>query len=189
MGVVSLVAPSGPESTIVWGGVVSIVIERLAGVGSVFWAVSIARTSKVCGPSGRDAGVWLVGLEQAPNAAPSSRHWKLEPASSELNPNVGVGSLMGPEGPESIAVTGATVSTVNERLAGVESTFWAGSVARTSKAWGPSDSAAGVWLVKPEQAAKAAASIRHWKVAPPSSEEKPKVGGGVVGGARGAGVD
>ena len=35
---------------------------------------------------------------------------------------------------------GAAVSTVNERLAGVRSVFWAESVARTSKRWAPSES-------------------------------------------------
>jgi hypothetical protein len=36
-------------------------------------------------------------------------------------------------GPESITVSGAVASTVNERDAGVDSTFPAGSVARTWK--------------------------------------------------------
>ena len=65
---------------------------RLAGVGSVFVAWSVARTSKVWGPAGRSlAGVWVLpGPVQGPKAAESKRHWKLEPASEEEKPKVGV---------------------------------------------------------------------------------------------------
>ena len=51
---------------------------------------------------------------------------------------VGVGSLVGPEGPASICVCGAVVSTVKLREAGVGSVLPAESVARTSKVWEPS---------------------------------------------------
>ena len=47
----SFVGPDGPESIVVSGGVVSTVNERLAGVGSVLLAGSVARTSNVCPPS------------------------------------------------------------------------------------------------------------------------------------------
>ncbi len=40
----------GPELILVLGAVVSTLNERLAGVGSVFPAASVALTSKVCGP-------------------------------------------------------------------------------------------------------------------------------------------
>ena len=56
VGVESLVGPWGPESTWVWGAAVSIVKLRLAGVWSVFWAESVARTSNVWAPSERGEG-------------------------------------------------------------------------------------------------------------------------------------
>ncbi len=90
---------------------------------------------------------------------------------------VGVVSLVGPLGPVSIVVCGAVVSTVKLRVAGEASLLPAVSVARTSKVWGPWLRTAVVWVPDPEQGAKAAASIRHSKVAPGSSfEEKVKVG-------------
>jgi hypothetical protein len=53
---VALVVPEGPDTIDVSGGVVSavarlIVHVRVAGVGSVFPAASLARTSNVCEPS------------------------------------------------------------------------------------------------------------------------------------------
>ena len=49
------VGPMGPESICVSGGPVSSVMlnDRVAGLGSVFPGVSVARTSKVCGPGAR----------------------------------------------------------------------------------------------------------------------------------------
>ena len=47
LGSLLAVGPWGPESTWVWGAEVSTVKERVAGVWSVFWASSVARTSKV----------------------------------------------------------------------------------------------------------------------------------------------
>jgi hypothetical protein len=49
------VRPFGPESIVVSGGVTSTVQEWVAGVGSVFPARSVARTSKVWDPSARSA--------------------------------------------------------------------------------------------------------------------------------------
>ncbi len=57
---------------------------------------------------------------------------------SALKPKLGLGLVVGPEGPESIERLGATVSTVNARLAGLASTLPAASVARTSTLWAPS---------------------------------------------------
>ena len=70
---------------------------------------------------------------------PSRRHSKLELDSLELKLKLGSLFEVGPWGPESTWVWGAAVSTVNERLAGVRSVFWAESVARTSKRWAPSE--------------------------------------------------
>ena len=55
--------------------------------------------------------------------------------------NVGAALPVGPVGPPSIAVCGATVSTVNDRVAGVASTLPAASAARTEKVYVPSASA------------------------------------------------
>ena len=57
--------------------------------------------------------MWVLpGPVQGPKAAESKRHWKLEPASEEEKPKVGVASAVDPEGPESIVVSGAVESSV-----------------------------------------------------------------------------
>src|SRR2546423_3580288 len=90
---------------------------RVAGGGSVFIALSVALTSKLWLPGDSAAeGVWLApGPEQAANASKSKRHWKVEPDSLEAKVNVGVLSVVGPEGPAVIVVCGAWVSTLNNR--------------------------------------------------------------------------
>jgi hypothetical protein len=67
------------------------------------------------------------------NGLPSSEHWKVEFACEEVNLKVGVRSVVWPDGPLLIVVSGGVVSTVNEREAGVASVFPAESVARTWK--------------------------------------------------------
>ena len=114
---------------------------RLAGVGSVFLALSMARTSKLCPPaeSGLE-GVWLApGPEQAPNAWESKRHRKVEPDSLDENLKVGVVSVVDPEGPEVIVVWGGTVSTVKDRDT-IALSFPGASIALTEKLWLPSGS-------------------------------------------------
>jgi hypothetical protein len=128
VGVESFVSPSGPEPIVVTGPTVSTVKARLAGA-PVLPAASAARTSKVCAPSASVAVVW--GDEQSASAAASTRHWKLVPSALE-NENVGVESLVSELGPASIEVTGASVSTVNARLAR-SLVLPAASVAITSK--------------------------------------------------------
>ena len=120
----------------VCGRAVSTVIVRLAGLASVLPAASVARTSKVCVPSVRDAVV--CGDVQAVYAALSTRHSKLVPDSPE-NENVGVASLVSPFGPASIVVWGGVVSIVQVWLAGVGSTLSAASMARTWNVCKPSD--------------------------------------------------
>src|SRR3712207_521880 len=95
-------------------------------------------------------------------------------AVSEENTKVGVLSFVGPVGPESMFVCGIVVSTVKVRLAGVGSTFPAGSIARTSIVCSPSASSGLVYGVGQE--AKPASSIRHSKVEPGSVEANSKVG-------------
>ncbi len=90
------------------------------------------------------------------------------------NVNVGVESLVEPEGPLSMVVCGAAVSTVNAHEAGVGSTFPAVSVARTSKVCAPSVSDAVVSGVVHEL--QAPPSTRHSNVEPASSAEKVNVG-------------
>ena len=69
---------------------------------------SLARTAKVWLPSGSEAVVF--GELQGLKLPPSILHSKLEPASLAENSKVGVGSLVGPVGPESIVVSGAVLS-------------------------------------------------------------------------------
>jgi hypothetical protein len=78
------------------------------------------------------------------NEPPSSEHWKLEPDSEALKLKLGVELLVAPEGPLSIVVSGATVSTVKERVGGDASVLPAGSLALTEKVWAPSASAVDV---------------------------------------------
>ena len=108
LGVASGVGPDGPEVMVVLGRVVSTVKVRFAGVASTLPARSVARTSKVWTPS---ASVPVVrGEAQALNAALSTRHSKVEPASEVVNAKVGVGSGVGFDGPELMVVFGATRS-------------------------------------------------------------------------------
>ena len=79
-----------------------------------------------------------------------------------------------PEGPLPIVVSGAVVSTVSERLAGVGSATPAASMARTSNVRAPSASAAVV--CGDVHAAKAAVPTRHWNVEPVSLELNVNVG-------------
>src|SRR3954447_3333465 len=129
VGVLSVIAPVGPPVIVVFGGVASTTNERLAAVASALPAGSIARPWNEWGPS--PSGAVVLGAEQFANAAPSTLHWKVEPGSFELNPNVGVLSVVRPNGPPVIAVTGGSVSTVKERTAAVGSRLRAGSIART----------------------------------------------------------
>ena len=123
---------------VVFGGAVSTVKLREAGVASTLPAGSIARTSNVWAPSAATAVVFADVHDV--HAPPSTRHSNVEPAWLDENANVGVASPVRPDGPLSIVVCGATVSTVKPREAGVASTFPAGSVARTSNVWAPSAS-------------------------------------------------
>src|SRR4051812_50216516 len=89
----------------------------------------MARTERVCCPSGRLSTA--NGDVHAPNDPASSLHSNVEFASDEVNANDG--------GPIVIVVSGGVVSTVNVRVAGVESTFPAASIARTENVGRPSD--------------------------------------------------
>ena len=60
---------------------------------------------------------------QVANAAASSRHSNVTPASVPENVKAAVAVLIAPVGPVLIVVSGAAVSTVNVRVAGVASTL------------------------------------------------------------------
>ncbi len=111
----------------------------------------------------------MYGEVQLAKFPPSRLHWKVAFGSFEENVKVGVGSAVAPDGPVSIVVSGGIPSTTMFRESGVGSMLPAASIARTSKVWGPSLRFAVVKGVV--QAAKAAASTRHWKVAVGSFEE------------------
>ena len=66
---------------------------RLAAVGSVFLALSMALTSKVWGPgwSGLNGVCLAPGPERGAYGWESKRHRKVEPASLELKVKVGLG--------------------------------------------------------------------------------------------------
>ena len=72
----------------------------------------------------------------------STEHSTVAPRSA-VNPNDGVLSFVGPDGPESIDSDGGAVSTENDRVATVW--FPAASVARTRNVYDPSASAAAVY--------------------------------------------
>ena len=110
----------------------------------------------------------------APNAAPSSAHWNVEPASVELKVKVALVLLTEPVGPVLIVVSGAVVSITNVCDAGVGSMLPPESIARTWNVWLPGASDA---VVCGElQGANVAVSTRHWNVAPGSSAMKLNVG-------------
>ena len=104
----------------------------------------------------------------------STRHWKVVPDSADEKSKVGVGSSVVPEGPPSSVVSGAAVSTVNVREAGVESGLPSASVARTEKVCSPSVSEAVV--TGDSHGAKVPVSSLHSNVAPASLATNSKVG-------------
>lgn len=169
----------GPLVMVVSGGVVSdgpgtaTVNVRLAGVGSALPAASVATTANVCAPLA--SGAVVTGDEHGEYAAPSTLHWKVDPASLEVNANVAVGVvIVDPSaGPEVIVVSGGVASTVNVRVAGVGSGLPAGSVATTEKVWAPSDN--GPIESGERHGAEAPPSMEHANVDPASVEPNSKV--------------
>src|SRR5690348_5510770 len=97
----SRVAPLGPKTIVVLGGVASTCQIRSAGPASTLPKASVARTRKACGPSGRLLSA--TGLEQPANAAPSRLHSN-PAASSAPKSNVAALVLTRPTGPDVIAL-------------------------------------------------------------------------------------
>src|SRR5438128_7044753 len=135
---------------------------KLAGVASTLPAGSVARTWKVWLPSA--SALWLCGLVQAANAAPSSLHSKVLPALVAVKLKLALVLLVRTGGLAVIVVSGAVVSMVQVKLAVGGATCRAGSLARTWEVWLPADSA--LWLWGLVQAANAAPSSLHSKVLP-----------------------
>ena len=131
---VLLVSPDGPPVIVVSGAAVETVKLRVAADASVLPAASRARTLNVYVPSA--SGPTARGEVHAtyvPTVAPgpSRRHSNVEFDSVLVNSNDGDALLIVPVGPAVIVVSGATVSTVNVRDAGVGSTLPTASIART----------------------------------------------------------
>ena len=115
------------------GAFVSRCHDQLAGLASVLPAMSVARTSTVRWPSVRPVNV--LGLVQALQPPPSTRHSKVEPASVDAKPNV-AGTLLGSPGTTVKLVSGGVESTVTSRIAAARCP--ALSAATASSAWLPS---------------------------------------------------
>jgi hypothetical protein len=100
-----LTAPGGPDSMDTVGGAVSTANARDAGVVSTMPDASLARTRKVCAPSG--SSVSARGDLHGANGAASRLHANRAADCVEENANDGLASPVGPLGPASIRVSGA----------------------------------------------------------------------------------
>src|SRR5918992_1266514 len=161
--VVSSVTSCGPESMNVSGSR-STVHPWTAGDWSGMPTGWTARTANVCSPSATLLSV--VGDSQASNGAESSEHSKVALNWSAEKVKSAVASVVGSSGPESIVVSGSSVSagtsTVHSKTAGGSSTRRKRFVDCTSKVWAPtgtSGSVTGDW-----QAANSAPSNEHMNV-------------------------
>ncbi|XSF08636.1 hypothetical protein VZP55_30365 [Myxococcus faecalis] len=168
---VEAVVPDGPLTMVVSGATVSTVHVRVAGVPSTLPALSRARTASVWLPWDRLLNV--AGEVHAANVPPSRLHSKSAGVSVEVKANVALFEFVVPVGPEVMLVSGATVSTVQVRLAGVASKLPAASTARTCKVWLPCDKPGKV--TGSVHAAKGAPSSEHWYVTASSLELKSNV--------------
>ena len=130
MGDAVALGPAGPELNVTVGALVLTVNVCAAGVASVLPAASVARTWKVCEPSARAAVV--RGDVHAANAAASTLHSNVDPASVAPKAKVGVVSLVGEAIGVSV-VSGGVRSTWKSQVASVGSVFRAVSVATTWK--------------------------------------------------------
>jgi hypothetical protein len=139
----TLIGPFAPPVTVVSGAVVSTVNDAVAGDASGVPRLSVARTENVYDPSASELyafGDVHAAYVPVVEPGPSSLHWNVDPGLVEPNPNDGDALFVAPVGPLVIEVSGAEVSTVNARVAGVASTLPAPSAARTENAYEPSAS-------------------------------------------------
>jgi hypothetical protein len=154
-----LVGLAGALVMLVFGAVRSTVHVTWAGDASTFPAWSTARTRNVWLPSA--SALYVVGEVQAANAPASRLHWKVEPASVDVNANVALVWLVGLAGLDVIVVFGATVSTLTVRTADEPETFPAGSVAVAVRECKPS-----VNVIARDQLPAASAAAVPFDVAP-----------------------
>src|SRR5437899_10420441 len=117
--------------------------------------------------------LWLFGIDQECNALPSRPHSNLIPRSVDLKLKLALVLLGSAGGLVVMVVSGAVVSMVQVKLAGVASMFPAGSIARTWKVWLPAASA--LYLFGLVHAANAPPSSLHSKVLPALVAVKLKV--------------
>ena len=118
---------AGPPPMVVLGATVSTVQVRVASLASTLPAASVARTRKVWLPSASPLSArGEVQLCQAPE---SSLHSNVAASSSESKPTLAEADATVPLGPDSIVVSGATVSTVQVRV-GLAGVHVAGGVRR-----------------------------------------------------------
>ena len=145
---------------------------RVAGVGSVLSAASVARTGMCAGPQRGRCSPWGSCRVSTRAPGPSRRHSKVEPGSEAENTNAGEASSVDPTGPASIVVSGGVVSTVNVRVAGVGSVL-PGRVGRAhlERVHAVAQAASVVGDVQARRAVTCPASTRHSKVAPASERE------------------
>jgi hypothetical protein len=129
---------------------------------------STALTEKVWEPSARPVSAF--GEVHVANVPASSLHWKVDPASLDVNEKLGPCSADGFVGCDVIVVSGGPVSTIQVNVAGVGSALPAASVAFTENVCGPSSRP--VSVVGDVQAANAPASSLHWKLDPVSLDVK-----------------
>src|SRR4051794_31056858 len=99
------------------GGVASTANDCVAGVASVLDDESVAFTEKVYDPSASElygSGAVREPYEPVVTPGPSSLHSNVEPASVEWNVKVGDASLVAPDGPVSMTVSGGVASATPE---------------------------------------------------------------------------
>jgi hypothetical protein len=121
------VTPLGPPVIVTTGAVVSTVHDQVAGLGSVFPDVSVARTANVCAPAATANEAPEV---QAANVPPSREHWNVEPALVLVKENDAVVAFVKAAGLAVMVVSGTAESTVHVRVAAAL-TLPAASVATT----------------------------------------------------------
>ena len=92
----------------------------------------MAGTRKFRQPGGEEIEAEVVGFRA------TGEHWNEPPLSVEVNEKLALVEFVGFAGFAVIVVSGAVVSTVQVKLAGVASVFPAASVAFTWKVWLPS---------------------------------------------------
>jgi hypothetical protein len=122
----------GPAGVVVAAGLSSgaaTVHVALAPGSSTLPAASVDRTSTRCVPM--LSPETRYGLAQALHAPPSRRHSEVAPPSFTVNVTEPLSDRDSSGGDDVIVVCGATVSTLNERVAGDASVLPAASVART----------------------------------------------------------